>query len=254
MRSVLFALGIILLAAQAARGGAPLGAEIRTGLKDGRTMVFVPAGKFIQGTRKGPPEERPQRTIYLDAFWIDRNEVTVRAWQRFRKETGHRPAKYRADPRRTHPELPAVGMSWDGAAAYCKWAGKRLPTESEWEKAARGPDGRIYPWGDAFDPAKVAAGGKGPGLVGRRPAGASPYGALGMSGNVWEWTHDFWGEFYLREAPARNPKGPATGFLHTIKGGSWMNQPAMLRAATRFRLDAIVRWKLVGFRCAVDAK
>jgi formylglycine-generating enzyme required for sulfatase activity len=217
-------------------------------------MVFVEAGSFIQGSEDGPLQEIPVRRIHLDSFRIDRDEVSVREWERFRSATGHRLSKYASDSALHSSRLPITGISWHDAAAYCRWRGARLPTEAEWEKAARGPGGRRYPWGDAFDPALATHGGRGaPPPVGGRPGGESPYGARGMAGGVWEWTHDFWGEFYYRESPARNPQGPPSGFLHTIKGGSWRNAPEMLRAATRFRLDGIIRWKIVGFRCAKDA-
>ena len=215
-------------------------------------MVFVPAGPFIQGSEDGPLEEQPARTVYLDAFWIDRDEVSAAAWERFRLATGRPPSKHADDPVLHRPEFPVVGVSWSDARAYCRWAGKRLPTEAEWEKAARGTDGRRYPWGDRFDPRLAASEGSAPEPVGGRPGGESPYGARSMAGGVWEWTNDFWGEFYYREAPARNPLGPPSGFLRTIKGGSWREPPEFLRGATRFRLDAIVRWKTVGFRCTRD--
>ncbi|MEE9274542.1 MAG: SUMF1/EgtB/PvdO family nonheme iron enzyme, partial [bacterium] len=205
--------------------------RLRADLPDGRPMVFVPAGGFIQGSWDGPVEEQPPRAIFLDAFWIDRDEVSFAAWDRFRRETGHRPSKYPDDPVLHRPELPAVGMSWHGATAYCRWAGKRLPTESEWEKAARGPNGRRYPWGNEFDPARAGARRSAPEPVGGLPGGESPYGARSMAGGVWEMTQDFWDEFTLRHIPGRNPKGPPTGFLHTIKGGSHRNEPEMLRSA-----------------------
>ncbi|MBI3007085.1 MAG: SUMF1/EgtB/PvdO family nonheme iron enzyme [candidate division NC10 bacterium] len=220
----------------------------------GRPMVLVPAGPFIQGSADGPLEEQPARTVRLDAFWIDREEVSVADWERFRAATGHPPSKYADDSLLHRPDLPIVGVSWFDARAYCRWAGKRLPTEAEWEKAARGPAGRRYPWGSEFDPGRAASEGSAPEPVGGRPGGESPYGARSMAGGVWEWTNDFWGEFYYREAPARNPLGPPSGFLHTIKGGSWREPPEFLRSATRFRLDGIIRWKTVGFRCARDAR
>lgn len=223
-------------------------------LPETESMVQVPAGRFIQGSRDGPPQELPVREVYLNAFRIDRDEVSVRDWERFRSETGHRPSKYADDPTLHRPELPITGISWGDAAAYCKWAGKRLPTEAEWEKAARGTGGRKYPWGEDFDAKKSSLGETGPPPVGEDRGGESPYGARAMSGGVWEWTHDFWGEFYYREAPDKNPKGPPSGFLHSIKGGSWRNTPDQLRAATRFRLDGIIRWKIVGFRCAMDVE
>ncbi|MBI2132704.1 MAG: SUMF1/EgtB/PvdO family nonheme iron enzyme [Candidatus Tectomicrobia bacterium] len=253
-------LSALLLSAALAGTSSPAGAAeggVRrppAGFPGGRDMVLVPEGLFNQGSGDGPPEEQPARTVYLNAFWIDRDEVSVAAWEHFRRGTGHPPSKYADDPILHRPELPVVGVSWFDARAYCRWAGKRLPTEAEWEKAARGTDGRRYPWGDRFNPRLAASEGSAPEPVGGRPGGESPYGARSMAGGVWEWTNDFWGEFYYREAPGRNPQGPRSGFLHTIKGGSWREPPEFLRGATRFRLDGIIRWKTVGFRCARDAQ
>ncbi|MFQ5895967.1 MAG: formylglycine-generating enzyme family protein [Nitrospinota bacterium] len=218
-------------------------------------MVFVPPGPFLQGSAEGPYHEGPARQVVLDAFFIDLTEVSNEAYGRFRRATGNRAPRYASDAALNRPNQPVVGVDWFEAAAYCAWAGKRLPTEAEWEKAARGPEGRRYPWGEAFAPEKVnglgASGGPEP--VGGRPGGASPYGALHMAGNVWEWVADFYADHYYRRAPARNPLGPPSGFLRVIKGGSYRNGPEHLRAAVRFRLDPVVRWKSVGFRCARDA-
>ena len=216
--------------------------------KDERAMVFVPGGRFTQGSYDGNPQELPVRKVFISPFWIDRDEVSVAGWERFRAATGHRASKYSRDKTLHRPHLPVVGVSWFDAGAYCAWAGKRLPTEAEWEKTARGTDARRYPWGDFFDRARV--GGGGPQPVGGKPGGESPYGARSMAGGVWEWTHDFWGEFYYREAPLKDPQGPPSGFLHTIRGGSWREGPEYLRSAERFRLDGIIRWKILGFRCA----
>ena len=116
--------------------------------KDERAMVFVPGGRFTQGSYDGNPQELPVRKVFISLFWIDRDEVSVAAWERFREATGHRASKYSRDKTLHRPHLPVVGVSWFDAGAYCAWAGKRLPTEAEWEKAARGADARRYPWGD----------------------------------------------------------------------------------------------------------
>lgn len=240
-------IGAIILAAVIST---PCPGEAARAPRYGGKMSYIEAGPFIQGSRDGPLQELPQRRVYLDAFLIDRDEVSVADWERFRVDTGHRASKYQDDTTLHRTELPIVGISWHDATAYCRWAGGRLPTEAEWEKTARGTGGSRYPWGNSFDPARVTRGRNTPPPIGGRPGGESPWGARSMAGGVWEWTSDFWGEFYYREAPPRNPKGPPSGFLHTIKGGSYRNPPAMLRSATRFRLDAIIRWKIVGFRCA----
>jgi len=171
------------------------------------TMVYVPAGEFIMGSDEGDSDEQPVHTVYLDAFYIDKYEVTNAQYRRC-VEAGayslpHSTDRY-TDP--NYAEYPVVYVDWYQAEAYCRWAGKRLPTEAEWEKAARGTEGRIWPWGNAFDGSKVNSCDKNcpydyndasvddgyadTAPVGSYPAGASPCGALDMAGNVWEWVAD----------------------------------------------------------------
>ena len=166
-------------------------------------MVAVAAGPFVRGATDGEPDEKPVRRLSLPAFAIDRTEVTIEAYAACVR-TGACPAvPGAATPAPADGRLPAVGVSWTEAAAFCAWAGKRLPTEDEWEKAARGSDGRRYPWGDrpecqranfgnfGGDGRCAAEGAPGrPVAVGSFPSGASPYGALDMAGNVWEWVAD----------------------------------------------------------------
>jgi iron(II)-dependent oxidoreductase len=230
-------------------------------------MVTIPAGRFLMGSdpRRDPdagPQERPQRWVYLDAFALDRYEVSNVHYLRFVLATGAPwPPYWRADP---FPEKmawhPVIGVSWREADAYCRWAGKRLPTEAEWEKAARGTDGRIFPWGD--EPAgwlksNIAhpgskRGTKYPPLanVNRYDRGVSPYGVYQMAGNVAEWVADWFDPEYYRRGPAVNPPGPARGEDRVFRGGSWNEDPEVARSAGRNAAAPDHRSYLIGFRCA----
>jgi formylglycine-generating enzyme required for sulfatase activity len=216
-------------------------------------MVLVPAGDSWMGSEDGGSEERPRRKVYLDGFYIDRTEVTNAQYRRFMEATGQRAPAYWGNSRFNAPDQPVVGVDWGDARAYCAWAGKRLPTEAEWEKTARGPDGRRYPWGDEWDPRKAnfAEGGPGkPTPVGSYRAGASPYGAVDMAGNVWEWVADWYQRDYYTKAPSRNPPGPDQGALKVLRGGSWYDYPFDLRAAYRSFSTPDFRITYIGFRCA----
>jgi formylglycine-generating enzyme required for sulfatase activity len=230
--------------------------------KDDAPMVKVPAGKFLMGSKSGDSDEKPQREVYLDGFWIDKYEVTVDLYARCVKagkcrkpETG-RYYNWDVSGRGNHP---INGVDWNQANAYCKWAGKKLPTEAMWEKAARGTDGRKFPWGNQEASCKYAVmddGGNGCGdsrtwEVGSKPAGASPYGAHDMAGNVWEWTSDWYGSSYYGNAPARNPRGPSSGSFRVVRGGCWYyGGPAYLRAANRSRYSPGFANFCIGLRCA----
>jgi formylglycine-generating enzyme required for sulfatase activity len=245
--------------------------------KDGMALVFVPAGEFLMGSSRAEDpetleEELPQHTVYLDAFWIDQTEVTNAQYALCVADGGActSPVNISSLTRSSYYDnfqyasYPVVFVSWSQAAAYCAWAGRRLPTEAEWEKAARGSDGRIYPWGNAFDGTKAnycdincINGWKGPfddgytdtSPVGEYPAGASPYGAFDMAGNVYEWVAD-WYEPYRRTSQV-NPTGPETGLERIIRGGSWGDDTAHIRAAVRSHISAQDYWmNFIGFRCA----
>jgi formylglycine-generating enzyme required for sulfatase activity len=223
--------------------------------KDGAEMVFVPAGEFTMGSDE-IYNAKPMRKVTLDGYCIYRAPVTVVQYKRFCLDT-----------QRPMPDLtsgwswdhPIVNVSWDDAAAYAKWAGVRLPSEAEWEKTARGTDGRIYPWGNEFNTNRLWCSKRshgdatGTAMVGSFPSGASPYGALDMAGNVWEWCADWYSEKYYKSAPNRNPTGPNSGQLRVLRGGSWSsNEPNNFRAANRFRLVPAGRNYNIGFRCAAD--
>jgi len=222
-----------------------------------RDMVYIPAGEFIMGSDEAY-DERPPRRVYLDAFYIDRYPVTNREYKLFVEATGHPPPPHWAAYGNSYPpgkaDHPVVGVCWFDARDYAAWVGKRLPTEAEWEKAARGTDGRRYPWGDEFDPQRCNTDISGIGdtvPVGTySPAGDSPYGVADLSGNVWEWVADWYERDYYQRAPARNPTGPETGTEKVLRGGAWDFGPDEARCAARGHERLGPRYALIGFRCA----
>lgn len=223
----------------------------------GMQMVYVPPGDFMMGSSKdqGYNDERPQHAANLSAYWIDKTEVTAAQYQRC-VEAGACSAPGAGDyctfgvaGRENHP---INCVDWNQAAAYCSWAGKRLPTEAEWEKAARGTDGRVYPWGDTWDASKLNSAEGGPGTttaVGTYPAGASPYGALDMAGNVWEWIADWYDPIYYAQSPRQNPTGPASKDSRIMRGGSWNNFASFARVAVRYPVAPDLQTTHRGFRC-----
>jgi formylglycine-generating enzyme required for sulfatase activity len=249
----------------------PIKIEVR--VKDGKVMVYIPAGEFLLGSPENDPladdDEKPQRPIFLDAFWIDKTEITNTQYQLCVSDGLCPP--YRPQGRRFEDDhQPVVGVDWFQAVSYCEWSGGRLPTEAEWEKAARGVDGRIYPWGNEFDGSRLNScdvnciadwknrriddgyGYTAP--VGLFPAGASPYGVLDMSGNVWEWTADWYAADYYSLASSQNPPGPSSGEQRVVRGGSWYYYGTNLRVPNRHRDSPHYRYDNIGFRCVVDAE
>jgi formylglycine-generating enzyme required for sulfatase activity/tRNA A-37 threonylcarbamoyl transferase component Bud32 len=248
--------------------------------KDGMVMIYVPAGDFEMGSTNGESDEEPVHTVYLDTFWIDRTEVTNSMFQAFVDATGYKTdaekdgASYvimdgswedTAGVDWQHPQgsgsslsglgnHPVVHVSWNDASAYCEWAGKRLPSEPEWEKAARGTDGRTYPWGESINSSlanyKMDVGGTAE--VGSYPDGTSPYGALDLAGNVWEWAQDWYGENYYSSSPDSNPSGPSSGDYRVLRGGSWSADEDRARSAERSTLVPNVTSSDSGFRCATS--
>ncbi len=244
-------------------------------------MVTVPAGWFLMGSDKKVDKnaysaEMPQHKVYLDAFEIDKFEVTTVQFLRFVLATDRPPLlDWRYDGGNFQEAMathPVMHVSWFDADAFCKWAGKRLPTSAEWEKAARGEDGRLYPWGN--QPAGLSRSNFGrtglSGPVRDRPErlmlyppiisvdkyenAVSPYGAYQMAGNVAEWTADWYDPNYYKVSPDRNPKGPENGTQKAFRGGGWVDSTPAVRPAQRNGTDPKVKMNWLGFRCARDAK
>ncbi|MEW6567810.1 MAG: SUMF1/EgtB/PvdO family nonheme iron enzyme [Chloroflexota bacterium] len=244
-------------------------------------LVFVPEGEFLMGASSADPEafdnEKPQHNVYLEAYWIDSTEVTNAMYALCVADGACTPpgedASFSRSPYYSHPTCagyPVIQVTWQQAQDYCEWAGRRLPTEAEWEKAARGTDGRIYPWGNQPPDGTRAnlCGSECPNEanvpsiddgffdtapVGTYPAGASPYGALDMAGNVWEWVADWWQPDYYATSPTVNPSGPSNGDTSVARGGSFANPPTGIRTTVRASLlPTASTAEFGGFRCAIS--
>ena len=223
---------------------------------DGAVVVRVPAGGFLMGNKNA--ERTPlEHRVYVSEFLMDKTGVTFRQFKKFLEATGaalppHEP--YWG----IHDDHPAVFVTWEEAKAYCEWAGGRLPTEAEREKAARGVDDRKYPWGNEEPDASRGVfrhnwGDEATEPVGTHPAGASPYGLQDMGGNVWEYCADWYDDAYYSVSPPRDPKGPATGTTRVVRGGSWDSRPSVLSCSCRNWADRDYREGDFGFRCAMNA-
>ena len=214
------------------------------------------------GSPAGDADEQPAHRVLVDAFFMDKYEVTVRQYGVFLQEAGgDRPSEWKTMNKTANQNRPVMGVDWADAARYCKWAGKRLPTEAEWEKAARGTDGRLYPWGnDPPTPLHANFGKTGSNdhgslaPVGTLENGKSPYGIYDMAGNVWEWVSDWYDDAYYKNSPPQNPAGPSMGGFKVIRGGSWASGPRNLRSADRYRDPPSFRsLYFPGFRCAKNS-
>jgi formylglycine-generating enzyme required for sulfatase activity len=223
-------------------------------VRDGAIMVQIPEGEFLMGNLETEGAPLPH-TVHVSSYLVDKLPLTVGRFKRFAAATG-RPLP--PDPYwGVHDDFPVAFVRWDEAKAYCEWAGGRLPTEAEREKATRGTDGRMWPWGsDPPSPERGVFrrnwGAEGNDTVGIRPAGASPYGLLDTGGNMWEFCEDWWSPDYFKSSPQNNPAGPKTGRARVVKGGSWDSRPTVLSASSRNFAYTGYREGDFGFRCASD--
>jgi formylglycine-generating enzyme required for sulfatase activity len=287
----------------AARSGQTATLEVissarRISPKDGMSMVRIPQGSFQMGSDTASDAEKPLHTVQLDTYWIDQTEVTNAQFEEFVWES-----KYETDAegagwsylydissarwRKTdgvnwqHPQgtssnleglenHPVTHISWNDASAYCRWAGRRLPSEAEWEKAARGADSRLYPWGNqkpdhdllnfadknislGWADKKIDDGYAFTSPVGNYPKGASPYGVMDMAGNVWEWVNDWYDPDYYQEPLVwANPVGPGATSGRVLRGGSWADSASVARSSFRLAYFPMDWYAYYGFRCAVS--
>jgi eukaryotic-like serine/threonine-protein kinase len=254
---------------------------------DGMVMVYVPGGEFLMGANQGSldiqlaaytsrPEAAPTsrnqvHRVYLESYWIDQTEVTNAMYAAFLNSSGEKEGEFESWIGLSTPNVhihqtdagwavargyanhPVVMVSWYGAQAYCEWSGRRLPSEAEWEKAARGTEGRIYPWGD-YDPDRsllnydYTVGDTT--AVGSYPSSASPYGALDMAGNVWEWVGDWYCADCSVDFSYLNPTGPDSGQTRSLRGGSWSSKTKLVQSAYRNHGKPESQYPNTGFRCA----
>ncbi len=284
----LFVLALALLLAacgQTEPGGIGTGdvatVKEKTSPTDKMAMILIPGGAFQMGglNDKAQPDEKPNHKVTLKGFWLDKTEVTnaqyalcvaAGACEIPNELKSSTRSDYYANAE--YADYPVIYVTWNDAKTYCEWAGRRLPTEAEWEYAARGTDFRDYPWGDTAPSEETANFGyknKDTLKVGSFPGGASPFGILDMAGNVWEWVADYYGQTYYEKSPAENPTGPdkpgVNGLQMVLRGGSWVDEIAELRVSNRgFALAqnleadklaasyAGVSNERTGFRCAAD--
>jgi formylglycine-generating enzyme required for sulfatase activity len=241
--------------------------------KDRAPMIEIPAGSFPMGVppgdRDGGRDEYPRHEVFVDTFFIDQFEVTNGRYLEFVKSTAHRIPQNPKNPTRnlwqgdgitdSLADRPVINVDWYDATAYCQWAGKRLPTEAEWEKAAKGTSDRRFPWGNVEPTGKHLnynqrwIGEKTLMPVGSYEAGKSPYGVYDMAGNVWEWVNDWYDARYYEKSPSKNPNGPQEGTKKVIRGAGWQNETPTVRIFTRVDSDPTNRDESTGFRCAADA-
>jgi len=236
-------------------GRNPQGGEEFWREKDGAIVVRIPGGEFQMGSPEGQgePPEHPQHAVRVNGFLMDKTEVTWDQYKRFMAASSQPPPK---SPIWGMPEaFPASSITWEEARAFCAWAGGRLPTEAEWERAARGDDARQYPWGNTFDPWRCNTRDGGPHAP--TPAAAypdcvSPYGVLDLAGSVAEWCSDSYEKAYGAEGPAKTPANPEGGKTRVSRGGQWMSSSFAVRSASRLGMEPAWAGPMQGFRCARD--
>lgn len=221
----------------------------------GGQVVSIPAGTFVMGSAEGEPDEAPQRTVRLPAFGIDRYEVANAAYDRCEEAGLCRARLYKNRAELNDPRQPAVGVSWYDAARYCKWVGKRLPSEAEWERAARMTDGRLFPWGSKEEFARANLRSAQDGFaalapIDGLPSGASAEGVANLAGNAAEWVADFYDPTVYKRMVAEDPPKPRSGRSRVTRGGSYRDVLYSARGSARDRRDPGSRWDTVGFRCA----
>ena len=222
----------------------------------------MPAGSFMMGSEDGSSDEQPVHEVALDAFWIDRTEVTNGQFAGCVADEACQPpsdtSSYTRDNYYGNDEFadyPVIYVSWIDASEFCEWAGGRLPTEAEWEYAARGPEGFTYPWGTNGPSTSLLNFDGNVGdtsEVGSYPNGASWVGALDMAGNVREWVNDWYDSGYYGNSPGENPPGPASGEVRVLRGGAWNDDVTDARSSYRNDLLPVDRSDFVGFRCAQE--
>ena len=237
-------------------------------------MVRIPAGSFPRGTEGEEFDEQPVRMIYLDDYLIDKYEVTVAQWGQYQQDAGAILQEWPLQNARNRQDHPITFVTWFDANGFCEWAGKRLPSEAEWERAARCKDGRKYPWGPGLDERRANFFGsndpfeRGVGnILQTTPvgffdgsirdgfqtrSGASPLGVHDLVGNVWEWTNDWYHPSYYTDSPAENPTGPPRTGVKSVRGGSYAVDASHVRPTYRARDDPNLKGPEVGFRCAAD--
>ena len=223
--------------------------------KDGAIVVRIPGTEFRMGSAggKGEANEHPQHPVRVQDFLMDKTEVTWGQYKRFLAASGHPSPK--SPPWGMLDAFPASGIKWDEAAAFCTWAGARLPTEAEWERAARGDDSRQYPWGNTFDPWRCNTrdgGPHAPTAAAEYPDCVNSFGVLDLAGSVSEWCSDWLDDAYYANSPVQNPTGPKTGTRRVSRGGGWMTPAQSASATARVGIDPSWRGPMQGFRCVQD--
>jgi formylglycine-generating enzyme required for sulfatase activity len=247
--------------------------ETMVSLVDGMTLAYIPAGTFAMGSDSGNPDEAPIHTISLDGYWMDTTEVTNTMFATFLNATGNQTeggvpwldgldpyvliSNKQGDwqPARGYEAEPIVGVSWYGANAYCTWAGRSLPSEAQWEYAAKGITRFRFPWGNDgldCDHSRYSGCGNRPIQTGSLTLGASPFGIYEMAGNVAEWVNDRYAPNYYQQSPSSNPTGPINGYYRVYRGGYWGSAYIALQTTHRDWAGADTQENFIGFRCGIN--